>query len=321
MQLSPATTRILPGEPWLDTDGNVIQAHGGGILHEGGVYYWFGENKDGPTLPGRRVDVIGVNCYSSRDLLAWKNEGLVLRAEPSDPAHDLHPGKVAERPKVIFNPLTRKYVMWLHIDSPDYTAARAGVATSDHVTGPYQYLHSVRPNGLDSRDMTLFQDDDGKAYLVHSSDWNSVMIISELSEDYLSCTGKYSRQFDHGQKNTGRESPALFKYQGKYHIITSGTTGWSPNAAECAVAESIHGPWRVQGNPCVGANADTTFFAQNTFVLPLAGTPGAFILMADRWIPDDLRNSRYVWLPLKISGEELRVEWRDAWEPSTYFEG
>lgn len=128
---------IFPGAPWLDTDGKLIQAQGGGILHDAGVYYWFGENKDAETLPGRRVDVIGVNCYSSRDLVAWKNEGLVLPAVPGDPSHDMHPGKVAERPKVIFNPRTRKYVMWLHIDSPDYTAARAGVAVSDCVTGPH----------------------------------------------------------------------------------------------------------------------------------------------------------------------------------------
>jgi hypothetical protein len=220
---------------------------------------------------------------------------------------------VAERPKVIFNAATGMFVMWLHVDSPDYTLAAAGVAVSDCVTGPYQYLGHVRPNDHDSRDMTVFQDDDGHAYLIHSSDWNSVMLISDLTEDAIACTGHFSRQFDHGVRNTGRESPAIFKHEGRYYCITSGTTGWKPNAAEYAVADHIHGPWRVMGNPCVGPKSELTFRSQNTFVLPIPGNPGRFILMADRWTPHNLQDSRYVWLPLKVEGEILTVEWRDAW--------
>ena len=104
-------SHFTPGEIWLDADGKPIQAHGGGVIHVDGVYYWFGENKDTPNNPGKtRVDVIGMSCYSSRDLLNWKNEGVVLPAVPGDPGHDLHPGNVAERPKVIFNRRTGKYV-------------------------------------------------------------------------------------------------------------------------------------------------------------------------------------------------------------------
>lgn len=41
----------FPGRVWLDTEGNPIQAHGGGILYDerSGTYYWYGEYKDGPT--------------------------------------------------------------------------------------------------------------------------------------------------------------------------------------------------------------------------------------------------------------------------------
>ena len=28
------------GQPWLDTDGNVIDAHGAGIMEHEGTYYW-----------------------------------------------------------------------------------------------------------------------------------------------------------------------------------------------------------------------------------------------------------------------------------------
>lgn len=101
-----------PGRIWLDTEGNPIQAHGGGILYDQGIYYWFGENKDGKTRldpnisPWHRVNVIGVSCYSSRDLLNWNFEGLVLPADTTDTGSDLHPTKVFERPKVIRNPKT-----------------------------------------------------------------------------------------------------------------------------------------------------------------------------------------------------------------------
>ena len=46
---APETHRqdaIYPGQPWLDTRGERIQAHGGAVFYEDGVYYWYGENKE-----------------------------------------------------------------------------------------------------------------------------------------------------------------------------------------------------------------------------------------------------------------------------------
>ena len=314
----PVGNTFKPGQVWLDTDGQPIQAHGGGILYDRGTYYWYGENKDGPTLPGARVDVIGVSCYSSQDLYTWKNEGVVLPAVPDDPAHDLHPTKVAERPKVIYNAQTKQYVLWLHVDSPDYKYARTGRAVSDSPTGPFEYVGSIAPVGADSRDMTLFGDTDGAAYVAFSSDWNSVIRIARLSDDYLDTTEAVAEAFRAPANNSGRESPALFTHQGRYYFVGSGCTGWAPNEAEYAVAASPLGPWEVKGNPCVGPGAETTFGGQNTFVLPVAGRPGAFILMLDRWNPNDLQDSRYVWLPLEVDGDRLTVRWHDEWDLSVF---
>ena len=51
------------GTCWTDDRGELIQAHGGMILEHEGVYYWYGEHKGAPNVPGtRRVDVIGVSC-------------------------------------------------------------------------------------------------------------------------------------------------------------------------------------------------------------------------------------------------------------------
>jgi hypothetical protein len=306
---------IRPGEVWNDTDGRPIQAHGGGVMFHEGVYYWYGENKDVPNMPGEeRVEVVGVSCYSSRDLLNWKNEGVVLPAVQDDPESELHPLKVVERPKVLHNARTGKFVMWIHIDEIGYQFARAGVAVADRPQGPFTYLGSVRPCDADSRDLTVFQDDDGAAYLVTGVLWHSAIQIVRLSDDYLRADGEYVRVLQRPGPPTGRESPAVFKRRGRYYLISSGTTGWKPNAAEYAVADHMLGEWTTCANPCSGPDADLTFQAQNTHVLPVAGQEDAFIVMFDRWNRFNLRDSRYVWLPAEFSETgDLRIPWSEQW--------
>ncbi len=172
--------------------------------------------------------------------------------------------------------------MWMHIDRDDYGYARAGVAVSDKPAGPFRYLGSMRPNGQMSRDMTVFQDDDGRAYLVYASENNNTMQVCLLAPDYLSPTTVYKRILI-GQR---REAPALFKAGGKYYLITSLCSGWDPNAARVAVADSMLGEWVQDGNPCVGPDSETTFHSQSTDVAPLVGRSGS-LFMADRWNKKD----------------------------------
>ncbi len=252
------------------------------------TYYWYGEYKVGKTvLPSwatwecYRTDVSGVSCYSSKDLLNWYFEGVVLKSEPDNPESDLHPSKVIERPKVVYNAKTGKFVMWVHAESADYSKAAAGVAVSDSPTGPFTYLGSFRPNNSMSRDQTLFVDDDGTCYQFCSSENNQTLHINKLTDDYLRPEGTYVRRFI----DKAREAPAVFKYKGKYYMLSSGCTGWDPNEAELAVADSIMGEWTVLGNPCVGLDADKTFYGQSTFVIPVNAKKGKFI--ASIWYDDD----------------------------------
>jgi hypothetical protein len=181
------------GTCWLDIQGKPIQAHGGCIISHEGNYYWYGENK-GVKTQNNRVEFAGFSCYSSQDLRSWKNEGLALTAKP-ETGHELHPDNVGERPKVLYNSGTGQFALWFHLDKRNYGYARIGIAVSDSPVGPFDYLGSIRPGDRDSRDMFVFKDDDGAAYLVCSSDWNSNTLIASLNEAYTGLSGAIKMAF------------------------------------------------------------------------------------------------------------------------------
>ena len=300
---------------WPDDKGVHINAHGGGILFHDGTYYWYGEHK----IAGKAGNAahVGVHVYSSRDLYNWKDEGIALSVS-DDPASDITKECVLERPKVIYNAKTGKYVMWFHLElkGQGYKAARSGVAVADAPTGPFTFLKSFRPDDSMARDQTLFVDDDGKAYHLYASEDNKTLHIAQLSDDYLAPSGKLIRVFE------GRlmEAPAICKRNGMYYFIGSGCTGWAPNAARSAVATSIWGPWKELGNPCAGVNplnrlgAEKTFGGQSTYILPVQGKRDAFIAMFDIWKPDNAIDGRYVWLPMRFTGEGFTLTWLNTWD-------
>lgn len=343
---------IASGKEWRDTDGNVINAHGGGILSHKGTYYWFGEHRPASGF----VNEQGVSCYSSTDLRVWKHERTAL-AVSQESGSDIEKGCIMERPKVIYNESTGKFVMWLHLElkGQGYGPARAAVAVSDTPVGPYRFIRSGRVNpgihplnmskkeqrskwdlsdykewwtpkwykaieggmfvkrdlegGQMSRDMTLFVDDDGKAYHIYSSEDNLTLQIAELSDDYLSHNGRYIRIFPGGHN----EAPAIFKKEGTYWMITSGCTGWEPNKARLLTATSVLGEWKQLPNPCIGKGADKTFGGQSTYILPLP-EKNQFIFMADKWRPDNLADSRYIWLPIQFDEKGVPfLQWADKW--------
>lgn len=324
---------FTPGQIWKDTRGVHINAHGGGMLLHKNTYYWFGEHKvEGKT--GNTAQV-GVHCYSSKDLYNWVDKGIALQVS-DDSISDIQRGCILERPKVIYNSRTKKFVMWFHLElkGEGYASARAGIAVADKVTGPYTFIRSIRATpgnypvnvkdlstdtknlfvrdlngGQMVRDQQLFVDDDGKAYHIFASEDNATLHIAELTDDYLDYTGKYVRVFE----NRYMEAPAIFKKDGLYYFMGSGCTGWAPNAARSAVAPSIWGPWVELGNPCVGEGADKTFQSQSTYILPVQGMNNAFIYMGDRWTPSNPIDGRYVWLPIQFEENKFKIEWQDEW--------
>jgi hypothetical protein len=164
--------------------------------------------------------------------------------------------------------------------------------------------------GQMARDMALYVDEDGKAYHIHASEENLTLHISELTDDYLDFTGKYIRVLPTGHN----EAPSIFKRNNKYYMITSGCTGWAPNAARLLVSDSVMGNWEYVENPCVGDDKELTFHSQSTYILPVLGKNDAFIFMADRWIPENAIDGRYIWLPIQFKENGMPfLEWMDEW--------
>ncbi len=356
-----ALDEIRPGQEWPDRKGEHINAHGGGLLFHEGKYYWYGENR-----PARGFTTeVGVEVYSSSGLMNWEDEGVAL-AVSEEAGHDIERGCIMERPKVVRNPKTGKFVMLFHLElkGQGYAAARVGFAESDSPVGPFRFIRSLRPNagkwpvdfsrrdirkakklkeadykewwtpewreaireglllardvpgGQMSRDMTVYVDDDGKAYHIYSAEENLTLNIAELTDDYLDYTGRYVRVAPGGQN----EAPAIFKRDGVYWMITSGCTGWAPNEARMFKATSLWGPWEQLPSPFVGKDAKKSFHTQGTYIFKVEGTEDGFVFMADRWNPRSLKNSRHIWLPIDFEADSTPViRWVDGWSPVERF--
>ncbi|SFR82822.1 O-Glycosyl hydrolase [Agromyces sp. CF514] len=366
LEAIPAYTSFRPGQEWRDTSGKLIQAHGGQVVpstdDEGEtIYYLYGEDRTNGyhSAPG-------VHVYSSYDLYNWTDRGLALRALSSkaqfdEPYFDALYGDysqaqqdavyrdlgtvpvagvtppIIERPKVIHNEATGKWVMWAHMDGPSetstaqYAKARAGVAVADSPFGPFRYIDSFAlnssPDGWGdpgmARDMNLFVDDDGTGYIIYSSEDNATMYISKLDAEYTALATPADEavegvDFNRIFAGKSREAPALFKHDDRYFLLTSGTSGWSPNPTRYASTTDIMGDWTEIGDPFPWWAQSNSWNTQPTSVIPVDREHGKYIYMGDRWnggSDSALASAPLVWLPLSLGegGDTLSVEVYDEW--------
>ncbi|MFF2299621.1 glycoside hydrolase family 97 catalytic domain-containing protein [Arthrobacter sp. NPDC058127] len=294
------------GATWNDAAGATLQARGTGFFQVGSTYYMVGEDKTaGATFTA-------VACYSSPDLKTWTRQADALtQGQQGNP--DLAAGRIIERPKVIYNDTTAKYVMYVHIDNATYSDARVGVATSDTPCGPYTYIGSTRPLGNQSRDIGLFKDTDGKAYLLSEDRANGTRIDS-LSDDYLSVVAPVAVLKD--DNGNPLESPALVKVNGRYFILSSQLTGWATNDNQYASATSLAGPWSSYTK--FATDRSDTYDSQTSSILTVQGSATtSYIYVGDRWNPNDLNSSVPIWLPLNISGTQVSLSYFDRWSINT----
>lgn len=340
---------IKPGQIWLDTSGNRIQAHGGSVMYIEGTYYWYGENKE-KTDGKNNIWHWGVRCYASKDLYNWEDKGLIIPPEPDNPNSSIHPSAKMDRPHIIYNQKTKKFVCWLKIWTGNT------ILTADHILGPYTIVREgLWPLGMNAGDFDLVVASDGKAY-IYFERVHSETICADLTEDYTDVTGYYSTHFPRMYPPYVREAASHFMRRGNHYLITSGTTGYFPNPSEIAIAETWHGPYTVLGNPHPNDESNTSFHSQISSVFQVEGKKDLYIAVADRWLPQqmdkeyeeykdqfesefnpdmevvdaaeakdkcteekDTSVADYVWLPLRFVQDEadpqgmVYIDWKEEW--------
>lgn len=336
----------------LDTDGKRIQAHGASMLYENGTYYWYGENKEFSTGT-KKVWTWGIRCYSSKDLYRWKDEGLIIPPDTEDKSSSLHPSKPVDRPHLLHNRVTGKYVCWLKLSGRD---GYFTVLTADSILGPYTIVRDhVKPFGKDAGDFDLWQDEQtGKGYILFEHDHNGV-ISAELSPDYLTAVEPYRDMFAGLKPPFTREGVTHFMRHGRHYLLTSGMTGYIPNPSEIAVSKDPLGPYIPIGNPHRNDTSSASFNSQVSCVFQDPQREDFYLVMADRWVPKYVMTEKryqqimrvvaaqsdksykpkltdylavagapflgtartsiaeYVWLPLRFEGEQPVIEWYDEW--------
>ncbi|KFY68544.1 hypothetical protein V496_01005 [Pseudogymnoascus sp. VKM F-4515 (FW-2607)] len=299
---------IVPGGRWHDTEGNLINAHAGGVtVDKEGKFWWFGEYK-----PEEQVEGGGVSVYSSDDLATWEHHGLALQPIPEHPF--ISPEHIIQRPKVVYSEELDKYTMWWHADNSTYGLLLQGLAMSDTISGPYTFVDATAPLGNWSQDFGIFTDyKDGHSYSLYSNGDRKEgrdVYITRFNET-LTGLDEVVHRFD----KFDLEAPTIIQTDNSYYALMSHKTGYRPNNVVAFRADSLSGPW---SQPFTVAPLNTrTYNSQSGFSLKIKGTKATtYLYLGDQWDSNSLWESRYIWLPIDINDKKktLDVVWHDVYD-------
>ena len=138
-----------------------------------------------------------------------------------------------------YNKKTNKVVLSAHYeDGPGYTAAKIYLV---QITpkGTVEVGTMERPLGHDSRDQSLFVDDDNTAYLLSATNTNSDINIYKLDESWTKPVSLVNTIC----KGEHRETPAIIKKDGEYYFFSSKASGWYPSQTMYASTTDLGGAW------------------------------------------------------------------------------
>lgn len=135
----------LPNHPFkYDVDGNVIDAHDGKLYHFDDTYYFYGTSYNCGfrwRTSNYTTPFCGFKVYSSKNMLDWVDEGYVF--DPTNYQTLCADIAACFRPKVVRNPRTKQYVLWMNSGASLYSYT---VFTSMNPTGPFvQVSQPVMP--------------------------------------------------------------------------------------------------------------------------------------------------------------------------------
>lgn len=272
---------IFPGKVLLDNSGKRVQAHGGSIYYENGIYYFYGENKEF-TTGKNKIWTYGVKYYSSNDLYNWKDEGYLI--EPSkDKNSILYPTHCLDRPHIIKNDKTGKYICWIKFSHPKKESFFV-LLEADNFKGPYHIIkNEYRPFNLLAGDFDIYITKEKEAFL-YFSNMKDGIVAMKLNDDYTDVVGEYRRYYEGLNFPFAREGVAIFEHDNNLYMITSGMTGYIPNRSMVALLKSPLGDLVDLGDPSIDDLTNTTFHSQLSTVF-IDPKTHRYIALCDRWIP------------------------------------
>jgi len=327
---SPIAPPNPPGIGFKDTDGNLVNAHGGGIIKVCDTFYMHGEYFLSTTTDN---NFNGFSMYSSKDMATWTNEGIILPQQASGSL--LGPDRKGERPHIIQCPSSGEFVLYAHAADTTYQVDKEVVyATAPKVTGPYTFKGALTSTGASSScqvttvppsscsgsiaahsDMSALTDG-SNAYVVTESG-----VVYTLAADCHSWASSKSYGTVNGSSG-GIEAPTVFKAGSTFYWIGSSKTGWRANDDFYSTAPAMTGPWTYQG--FLAPEGDLTWMTQSTWVMPIVGSAGTtYVYWGDHWYgnqdtthPGQHNNlATYVFQPLVFTGNLIglptyHVSWK-----------
>ncbi len=237
------------------------------IYQENGMYYLIGTAPEFWTGPNP-----GVRIFSSKDLLNWKSDGLLIDRSKLDSSVWYFDRFWAPE----LQKIKGKYYLTFNCrnEQEKYKHSHGcGVAVADNLMGPYKVVTETKPL-TGGNDLTLFEDTNGKVYAF----WNGAkkMFVCEINLKNMTLIGEPALIFtpDAGTWDAiGIEGPYCVKRDGQYYLFYS---SWSRGyEIGYATASSPLGRWtKYAKNPIYGAQDKNTCEKNN---LPFTDNPnGAF---------------------------------------------
>ncbi|MBR2685861.1 MAG: family 43 glycosylhydrolase [Erysipelotrichaceae bacterium] len=299
-----------PGQVWLDTKGERIQAHGGAMYYEDGTYYWYGENKE-YTDGANGIWTWGLKVYASKDLYNWKDLGYLLKPEISDPDSSLFPTKRTDRPHIVKCEKTGKYVLWYKLSGPE---ACFGVYQADSLLGKYTMVENMyRPAGYKIGDFDLIVDEKTKNAYIYFDGNHASTVCMKLTEDYLHAESVVKESYAGLKPPFTREAQSLFELNGVKYMLTSSMSGYVPNQSDAAVADHWEDEFVSVGDPHENDETHASFNSQISKIFRIAGT-NRYVAMADRWLSEYHVDARIADLFVRAIGSVYDPEHYQATE-------
>lgn len=298
---------------WHDTDGARIDCHEGAIIRVGDTFYWYGRRYEGNPegIYGTKGAGFrcGFCCYSSTDLVHWKNLGMIL----SYPKSGWLTEGTWHRPRMIYNALTKKYVLWFFVLADKYPCPVV-VATADSPSGQFSIMGRVKNNYL-SGDLSFLLDDDGQGYICR--DDARKCSVEPLAPDFLSPLPPQTIALP---TNEDYEGDCIVRYKGKYMVAASGVNGLAPSDTHYAMSDSPLGPYTYKGllnpkgNLTWNSQIGSFFYLKESNVL---------MILCDQWLTGakgervTAEKSQQIWLPVQFDSKTgtAQIVYAEQWDP------